>query len=726
VKPIREDVVSYQISRKVLALLIAFGCIAVPLAAQDADKGIRLQEESDAPNLALLGPMKEVLTGRTWLLAEGLDPGLSTKPEWDPLTRLNWRGLETSGLSINPSTQAAGGFLVPFRSPAPAFSRNLLISRDYSGSPIQTEPHIAVNPGDPDHAIVAMIDYNFPSNTTYVTYDGGETWEGPWQSGYLPDDRISGGDPVLAFDSDGNAYMTSISIGIEDFTIGPVNTSTTVSSIAVSRSTDGGFSWPLITSSSRSAVSISDQQVDPQGRLRGTVSAGFLDKPWIAIGPHPDVAGKEIIYVSYIHFVMYYDIIYTGELPVLVAREMSSSVEIVTSEDQGMTWTDPVAASPIVRRSFSDSPSPGLPGVLGTNRVVQGPRPEVASDGTLYVAWLDSTDDDSMEGLGEITITSSRDGGKTFAEPVIAAVFNEVPFSPRDAYFRFWAGAFPKMVVGDVGDIYIVFAGRPPERTRDDGDIYFIRSLDRGENWSQAKRLNDDDGNAMQFFPEIARSPDGTLHVMWADMRDDPIQTRYHIYYTKSTDGGDTFGFEIPDLGFRTADTRVTDFGSNPNRAFPYGLFIGDYFGLAATDEDVYMVWPDSRLAEFGGFNQKIAFARQRAIGSPDIFVSPSAGPGGQNVTIQGFDFQPSMNIVVQIQDAVIARARTNDMGRFTSSIFIPVTGEGPQTINVFDESGNFATSSYYTEFGFDNIERTFSDLLDEVRALNDRIENNE
>jgi hypothetical protein len=282
------------------------------------------------------------------------------------------------------------------------------------------------------------------------------------------------------------------------------------------------------------------------------------------------------------------------------------------------------------------------------------------------------------------------------------------------------------MVIGDAGDVYIVFAGRPPERPRDDGDIYFIRSLDQGDSWSQARRLNDDDGNALQFFPEIARSPDGTLHVMWADMRDDPIQTRYHIYYTQSTDGGNTFGFELRDLGFRVADTRVTDFGSNPNRAFPYGLFIGDYFGMAATDEDVYMVWPDSRLAEFGGFNQKIAFARQRALGSPDIFVSPSAGPGGQAVTIQGFDFQPSMNIVIQLQDAVIARARTNDQGRFTSSVFVPVTGEGPQTINVFDESGNFATSSYYTEFGFDNIERTFGDLLNEIRDLSDRIESND
>jgi hypothetical protein len=667
-----------------------------------------------------------MLSGRTWLLIEGIDPGLKTRPDWDPLTRLDWRSLNGLPSSTSPTTQSAGGFLVPFRSPAPAFSRNILISRDFSSSPIQTEPHIAVNPDDRDHAIVGMIDYNFPSSSSYVTFDGGQTWEGPVQTGYLPDDRISGGDPVVAFDSKGNAYMTSISIGIEDFTIGPVNTSTTVSSIAISRTSDGGYSWPLIVSSARSGVTISDQQVDPQGRLRGTVAAGFLDKPWIAVGMHPDDSGREMIYVGYVHFIMYYDIIYTGELPLLLPREMSSAIKVVSSDDEGRTWSDPVFASPTVRRSFGDTPSPGLPGVLGHDRVVQGPRPEVGPDGTLYMAWIDSTDDDSMRGLGEITIASSVDGGATFSEPVIAAVINEIPFSPRDGYFRFWASGFPKMVVGDAGDIYIVFTARPPEKVRDDGDVYFIRSLDRGENWSQPRRLNDDDGNALQFFPEIARGPDGTIHVMWADMRDDPIQTRYHIYYTQSTDGGNTFGFESEELGFRTADTRVTDFGSNPNRAFPYGLFIGDYFSMAATDGDVYMVWPDSRLAEFGGVNQKIAFARQRAIRTPDIFVSPSAGAGGENVTIQGFDFQPSMSVVVQLQDSVIASARTNDEGRFTASIYIPVTGEGAQTINVFDQSGNFATSSYYTEFGFGNIEKTFAELLDEIRRLNQRIDSDE
>ena len=135
------------------------------------------------------------------------------------------------------------------------------------------------------------------------------------------------------------------------------------------------------------------------------------------------------------------------------------------------------------------------------------------------------------------------------------------------------------------------------------------------------------------------------------------------------------------------------------------------------------MTWADTRLGEFGGYNQKIGFARQRAIRSPDIFVSPSAGPGGESVTIQGFNFQPDMNVMVQLGDATIATARTNSDGRFTTGIYIPVTGEGAQDIRVFDESGNFASTSFYTEFGFGNIETLYQDLLDEIRRVNENLE---
>lgn len=134
------------------------------------------------PRHNLLAPIKDLLSGRAWLVLEGIDPALQRRPGWDLLTRLDWPSLGRAMITPSgaPALQAAAvGALVPFREPSPALSRNLLITRDFSFTPFQTEPHLAVNPLDPDHLVVAVIDYNFPSLVTYVSYDGGRPGRAP-------------------------------------------------------------------------------------------------------------------------------------------------------------------------------------------------------------------------------------------------------------------------------------------------------------------------------------------------------------------------------------------------------------------------------------------------------------------------------------------------------------------------------------------------------------------
>ncbi|TVQ26546.1 MAG: hypothetical protein EA382_05170 [Spirochaetaceae bacterium] len=711
-------------------LLIAAGAWAdsgVPEPRQPTDRSVRM--------LGGLEPVKEYLSGRAWLTMEGIDPGLWIRPGYNTLTRMDWNSIgnhlytppnvpEGAAAAIqSPALQAVGGgLLVPFRDPAPAFSRDLLITRDFSATPIQTEPHIAANPNDPDHLVMGTIDYNFPAVSAYVSVNGGLSWEGPIQVPFLRDDRVSGGDPVISFDRDGNVYYAMISIGIDEFAIGPLQLADIVSSMAVAVSTDGGYTWEETVSAARSEIRLEDQQIDPSGRLRGTIVAGFLDKPWMTVGRHHRDPARDVIYLTYTDFEVASEIYWIGEVPTLLTRQMATTIRVVRSEDQGRTWSDPVAVSPTVNRSFGEAGGGVTPGMFGTDRVVQGPQPLVGSDGTVYVVWLDSTDDGSMEGLGEIQFARSTDGGRTFSAPVIASVFNEIGFRPRNAFFRYWGASFPQAAIGPNDELYVVYTARPSGRPQDDGDIYFIRSFDRGSTWSRPERVNGDETDRLQFFPAISVAPDGSIHVMWGDMRDDPVHIRYHIYYTTSDDRGTTWGFELPDLGHTVRDTRVTDFPSNPNRGFPQGLFIGDYFAIEATETDVYMVWADTRLAEFGGVNQKIGFARRRPIRSPDIFVSPPAGPGGQNVTIQGFNFQPDMTVFITLEDATIASARTNLEGRFTTSLYMPITGEGPQRLAVYDQSGNMASTSYYTEFGFGDIETMYRDLQEQLRELMDEL----
>ena len=169
-------------------------------------------------------------------------------------------------------------------------------------------------------------------------------------------------------------------------------------------------------------------------------------------------------------------------------------------------------------------------------------------------------------------------------------------------------------------------------------------------------------------------------------------------------------------------DTRVSDFGSNPNSGFPYGLFLGDYFSIKATTDDVYMVWADTRLGEYGAPNQKIGFARRTAIPQPTLFLSPPSGPGGQQVTLQGSGFQPDLNVYVLLGDSTIAQARTDLNGGFTNTLYMPVTSQGPQDLTVVDASGNRATTSYFTEFGFGDIKDQYDALAKQLQQLQDQL----
>ncbi|MCS7117647.1 MAG: glycoside hydrolase [Thaumarchaeota archaeon] len=666
----------------------------------------------------LIAPM---LTGRSPLIAEGIDPvtSLPTGEVEREKRAPEDRGQQGPRLTPTPALQAPGaaGVLIPFRSPAPAFSRNVLLTRDFSPFPYQTEPHIAVNPRNPDHILVGVIDYNFPSVSAYVSIDGGETWEGPKLVKYLGKDLATGGDPVVGFDRNGVAYYVMLSLGIEDVRIGPFVIEEVVSSAGVAVSTDGGFSWSEPVSSARSRITLRNERVDELGRLRGQLAFGFIDKPWMAVGPDRDDPRRDAVYVTYTEFATVYDLLYIGELVFLANPVLETTIKLVKGTNEGRTWSAPISVSPTVIRWFG----PG-----GPKRVLQGSNVAVAPDGTVYVAYLDTLDDGEMEGLAEIKVVRSTDGGRTWSRPVTAAVFNEIPFTPRNANFRYWGSAFPQMALGPRGEVYVVFVGRPGDRPLDDGDVYFVSSTDGGATWSRPLRLNDDDTNRLQFFPAISADPKGVIHVIWGDFRDDPSETRYHIYYTRSEDGGRTWGFLIREIGQRVVNTRVTDAYSNPNFCFPNGAFIGDYFAIKATENDVYAVWADCRLGEFLGLNQKIGFARVRPMRSPSVFIGPSVGTSGQSVTIRGTNFQPDSNVYIEVSGSVIATTKSGPDGSFTVRLFMPVTTEGTQTVVVYDQTGNFASASFYTQVGIDTLWRGFEQMrslsgqiFDSIKALN-------
>jgi hypothetical protein len=324
---------------------------------------------------------------------------------------------------------------VPFRNPAPGFSRNLIVTRAVGNYPTSTEPHIAVDPTDPDHLVLGVIDFNLASIGIYVSFDGGETWDGPKQPRYFREDVAVGGDPVIAFDRDGNVYAALLSIGVEEFRLGTIQSYQTVSSLVVAKSTDGGVTWEDGISATRSRVQ-TISNVDSEGKERGIIRAGFLDKEWMSIGPDPDNPDQDIIYLTYTDFESSSTLLYADEVPFLTPISTETTIRVVSSRDGGATWSQPVQVSPtaLFSESYSEEGEgtqsataaniPGSQGGFGMltvpqgepvlaqdddggsaqteqegeggivpRRFVQGSQPKVLSDGTVVVAWFDSTDD---------------------------------------------------------------------------------------------------------------------------------------------------------------------------------------------------------------------------------------------------------------------------------------------------------------------------------------------
>ena len=354
---------------------------------------------------SLMEAFQKNLSGSAWLIAEGLDPRL-TDIKGNPLGKF-FAPQEVKVRGVSPQAGGGGqGPLVPYRSPSPKFSRNILVTRDFSRIPFQTEPSLAVDPKDPEHLILGVIDYNFPGITTYNSIDGGATWEGPYQVKYPSNDLGAAGDPVIAFDRQGNSYAAAISIDVEEFTLGNTVGSASVSAIPIARSSDGGFTWSEPVASSRGHITTKSPDSDGEDRPTYELSTPFLDKPWVTVGPSRFNSEQDVIYVTYTKFLTRFKIFFLFDVqPFVEVPITETSIELVRSEDGGLTWSDPITVSPVVLSTQGED---------APKRVVQGSQPVVAPDGTLYVNWMDSTDDDSFKGRAEIYVARSEDNGRTF------------------------------------------------------------------------------------------------------------------------------------------------------------------------------------------------------------------------------------------------------------------------------------------------------------------------
>ena len=263
---------------------------------------------------------------------------------------------------------------------------------------------------------------------------------------------------------------------------------------------------------------------------------------------------------------------YDGNLYVSWTRfQYDSPIYFSRSTDGGSSFSTPFA--------ISDSS-------LSSN---QGSIPVVGPDGTVYVAWYNFDQD-------FIRINKSTNGGSSFGTPRLVADITSVPSPLPGGEFRTYS--FPTMAVDqNTGYLYVAWS----DFQNGDADIYFTRSMDGGTTWSTPIRVNDDTkfNDAHQFFPWMDVSPNGNLFIGWFDSRLDPSPNAtpllYDTYVTVSTDGGLTF----------SPNQRISEVTSDSSLGGFTIPFIGDYSGLAATNDFVYPAWVDTRRGQQDIFTQQ-------------------------------------------------------------------------------------------------------------------------
>jgi hypothetical protein len=423
------------------------------------------------------------------------------------------------------------------------------------------------------------------------------------------------------------------------------------SEITLAISRDGGATWSFV-------------------RALNYSTSAFYDKPWIAVGPDPSNPSRDIIYITYTEFKGYF--------------QVNLSIKLIRSRDGGRTFEGP----------FNVSWEGRYPDTL-----LQWSYPVVDSTGTLYVSFYGLKTERGAFGervVQGIWVTRSLDGGVTFSEPVLAAETRWWFPGYSGTYGFRWIVPTPATAVGPDGSIYIAYEDSPsgPEGP-DMGDIYLVLSRDGGRTWSKPKRINDDQGYATQFFPVIAvRKSDGSIHIAWGDKRLDPSGVGYDIYYTYSRDGGETFAKNI----------RVTDITINPMYGIPF--FIGDYFGIAVSDDNVYIVWTDSRRGSLAfvpgayrnaALNQDIYIAFISGRGSPSIDIAPQSLEAGYSgiIEIRGRGMPREARFGVAVGDMILNKEIITDQdGSFRAYIDLSSLPPGNITINIFDPTTGLIIAS--------------------------------
>jgi hypothetical protein len=601
--------------RRFVLAAIALGAFGVGGALGAVGSGGQAAEAARAPGLTPLqqrlasGAVRDAMQDRT---AARVSPQLQALAQIGPTDLTGCPANRGSNVQVNQDCQNVSDPDLAGRGQA------------------QNETAVAQDPSRPERMVAAANDYRRGDSNCHTSYssDSGRSWkDSSPPTSFTRGDAFGGfprkywqaaGDPTVAWDTKGNAYLTCLFFDRG----GAVSQNPAASSaFYVFRSTGtGGGSWnfpgrPVAESS------------DPTGGGE----AAFLDKELMTIDNHRGSRFQDRIYVSWTRF----------------DPDGTSYIYLAYSRDYGEHFSPPKLVS---RDSALCPLNFDLPVPQGACNVNQFSQPFTGSDGTLYVTWanynttgLGPRGEDraapSTDNRAQILLARSTDGGNSFSAPVRVGDFYDLPDcatyqdgkgegvscipekgETSNSIFR--ATNYPVGGVNpaDAREVMVTFGSYLNRHSREsngcvpqgfnpdtllplykgvktrgacNNDIVVSRSRNRGQSFTgsstnvrQLPAARESDPRADQFWQWAAFNPAGRLAVS---------------YYDRAYGNDELTGFSDVSLSgsrngsaFRTV--RVTSAAMPPPTQFEAGFF-GDYSALSA-DDTAHPVWMDTRDPE--------------------------------------------------------------------------------------------------------------------------------
>jgi len=350
-------------------------------------------------------------------------------------------------------------------------------------------------------------------DNVYFTKDGGATWK------KIKVTSPSGvyGDPVLISSSKGTFYYFHLS----DPTGEGSKNEKSLDHIVCQESTDGGETWDA-------------------GSIIGSNPPKDQDKPWATI----DDRGN--LFVTWTQFDKYND-----------TDPNCQSLILLSSSSNGKKWS----------KALQISQTPG--DCLDGGNTTQGAVPAIGNDGKMFVAW-------SIQ--EKIFLDRSFDWGRTWLSNDIAVTEQKggwdlkVPGHDR-------CNGMPILMIDKSksihkGSLYLTFSD---QRTgKDNTDIWFMRSVNYGDNWSTPLKIGIDSIGKHQYLPWMTvDQTTGYIYILYYDRRNyEDNQTNVYLAY--SNDAG---------LSFKDVKISETPFTPTDSKSF------GEYTNIYAHNGIITPIW---------------------------------------------------------------------------------------------------------------------------------------